>query len=143
MAHRVSEHKLIELKTAQQVLDAFTALRDWIKSVPQETPLPAMPGMCGDWLDDVEHALRDSIQSGVRRSAHFSPTDEVLRAGCAVDLPGKVEPSAFSDPSCRNLNSASLMQRAYALCPSDLPHTSKMRWIAEYYEINRPDNFSK
>jgi len=45
----------------QQTLDAYCALRDWIKAVPSDTVLPAMPGVDGDWLDEVEETIRAKL----------------------------------------------------------------------------------
>ena len=46
----------------QQALEAHKMLRDWIKAVPQEVALPAMPGIDGDWLDEVESNLRAALE---------------------------------------------------------------------------------
>ena len=48
-------------EAAQLALDAHIALREWINAVPQDTRLPSMPGIDGDWLDDVEHQLRQAL----------------------------------------------------------------------------------
>lgn len=45
------------MNTIVEALNAIQALREWVKAVPQDTPLPAMPGVDGDWLDAVEAAL--------------------------------------------------------------------------------------
>jgi hypothetical protein len=47
----------------QQALEAHQALREWISSVPSETVLPAMPGINGDWLDEVETSLRQLLEA--------------------------------------------------------------------------------
>lgn len=44
---------------------------------------------------------------------------------------------AYDDPIARNKSPASLMARAYALCPTDLPHLKKMEWMADFYGRNR------
>jgi hypothetical protein len=41
----------------KDALTAIRALREWVQAVPDDTPLPTMPGIDGDWLDDVEAAL--------------------------------------------------------------------------------------
>jgi hypothetical protein len=47
----------IDRKTAEEALEAHLMLREWIKAVPKEVVLPAMPGIDGDWLDEVEMNL--------------------------------------------------------------------------------------
>jgi hypothetical protein len=47
--------------TVQQALEAHRMLRNWIEAVPQEVVLPAMPGIDGDWLDEVEIKLRTAL----------------------------------------------------------------------------------
>jgi len=42
-------------------LEAHIALREWINSVPKDTPLPAMPGIDGDWLDEIEFKIREAL----------------------------------------------------------------------------------
>lgn len=42
-------------------LEANTALREWISAVPKDTPLPAMPGIDGDWLDEVDATIREAL----------------------------------------------------------------------------------
>lgn len=54
----------------QQALEAHIALREWIKAVPQDTPLPTMPGVDGDWLDEVEHKLRKALTQQVEPVRH-------------------------------------------------------------------------
>jgi hypothetical protein len=49
-------------QAAQQALEAHKMLRDWIKAVPQEVALPAMPGIDGDWLDEVESNLCAALE---------------------------------------------------------------------------------
>lgn len=34
-------------------LELSEALREWVKAIPQDTTLPAMPGIDGDWADDA------------------------------------------------------------------------------------------
>ena len=46
----------------EQALEAHQALRDWIHAVPQTVVLPAMPGVDGDWLDDVESTLHTALE---------------------------------------------------------------------------------
>jgi hypothetical protein len=48
-------------QAAQQALEAHRMLRNWIMAVPQEVVLPAMPGIDGDWLDEVESNLRAAL----------------------------------------------------------------------------------
>lgn len=45
----------------KMALEAHTALREWVNAVPKETPLPAMPGMDGDWLNAVEATIREAL----------------------------------------------------------------------------------
>lgn len=42
-------------------LEAHLALREWINAVPNDTPLPAMPGIDGDWLDEVASTIREAL----------------------------------------------------------------------------------
>jgi uncharacterized protein YeaC (DUF1315 family) len=49
--------------TLKQALDAHRMLSNWIKAVPQEVVLTAMPGIDGDWLDEVESNLRAETPS--------------------------------------------------------------------------------
>ena len=44
-------------KAMEQALQAHRAMQEWIKAVPDDVTLPAMPGTDGDWLDDVEGML--------------------------------------------------------------------------------------
>ncbi len=56
---------------------------------------------------------------------------------------GQPEPPQTPDTICEGKDSTDVMTRAHALCPSDLPHLEKMRWITEYYETNRPQEPEK
>lgn len=42
-------------------LEAHRALREWINAVPKDTPLPAMPGIDGDWLDEVDATICEAL----------------------------------------------------------------------------------
>jgi hypothetical protein len=43
----------------KDALTAIRALREWVQAVPDDAQLPAMPGIDGDWLDEVEAALAE------------------------------------------------------------------------------------
>jgi len=47
-----------------------------------------------------------------------------------------VKPS--KDACCNSPSHEDVMMRAHALCPSDMSQSVRMRWIADYYELNRP-----
>lgn len=47
----------------QEAALAIRSLREWVQAVPEDIALPAMPGMDGDWLDDVEDQLRKATQT--------------------------------------------------------------------------------
>lgn len=71
------------------LLRLATVQRDWIDAVPQDTPLPAMPGFDRDWADDVL-STATTLQSGRIRTlpevvaqfaqeiAHASEADQAL-----------------------------------------------------------------
>ena len=67
---------LDNFSVVRNALYAIRALREWIRAVPENTPLPAMPGIDSDWLDDFESALaRDAIKEdaiGAEREALIS-----------------------------------------------------------------------
>lgn len=48
---------LVDRQFLSDLLDAYEGLREWICAVPVETGLPAMPGIDGDFLDEVHHKL--------------------------------------------------------------------------------------
>jgi hypothetical protein len=53
-------------------------------------------------------------------------------------LAAKLEPVAYKDEMIySDATPQRVMERGYALCPSDLPHRSRMAWLADYYERNR------
>jgi len=91
-------------QAAQQALMAHTMLRDWIKAVPQEVVLPAMPGIDGDWLDEVESNLRAELEQpeqeplgwldGTDKLAEFMHRD--LKAD--HDKRGSATPREFTVP---------------------------------------------
>lgn len=60
-AHYIKEQSYAR-DTLKQALEAHRMLRNWIKAVPQEVVLPAMPGIDGDWLDEVERNLRAALE---------------------------------------------------------------------------------
>lgn len=47
--------------TLKLALEAHRALREWINAVPKDTPLPAMPGIDGDWLDEVDLKIQTAL----------------------------------------------------------------------------------
>lgn len=49
--------------------DAHVAMREWMLSVPSDVVLPTMPGIDGDWLDEVEYQLKKEIES----TPHVTP----------------------------------------------------------------------
>jgi hypothetical protein len=51
--------RLVNECLRKDALTAIRALREWIDAAPKDTPLPAMPGVDGDWLDGVETALAE------------------------------------------------------------------------------------
>ena len=81
-------------QAAQQALEAHRMLRNWIKAVPQEVVLPAMPGIDGDWLDEVERNL-----CSVLAQPEQEPVDGT-REGFerwAKSLPNYIDLSRFED----------------------------------------------
>ena len=60
----MADKKLVVVDEAmlRQVFDAFRGLREWVKAVPEDAPLPVMPGMEGDWLDEVEDSLAQALE---------------------------------------------------------------------------------
>jgi hypothetical protein len=65
----------------KDALTAIRALREWVQAVPDDTPLPAMPGIDGDWLDEVEAALAEPEQS------EPVVTDAMVHAALKVQSP--------------------------------------------------------
>lgn len=64
----------------EQALEAHLALRQWISAVPDETQLPAMPGMDGDWLNQVESSMREALAA---------PQEQFQQVGWAISYDGK------------------------------------------------------
>lgn len=60
-------------QAAQQALEAHLMLREWIKAVPKEVVLPAMPGIDGDWLDEVEMNLRAALAQAAPEEPNKAP----------------------------------------------------------------------
>lgn len=108
----------------------------------------------------IESALRGQVWEVPEgwKPAPVEPTDAMVQAAHHLDLsymPGQegadraaiyramlsaapTQPAqAYNDPIAKNKSPASLMARAYALCPTDLPHLKKMEWLADFYERNR------
>ena len=71
-------------EAAQLALDAHIALREWINAVPQDTQLPSMPGIDGDWLDDVEHQLRQAL---AEPEQPMPPFESKRKAAMAIYTP--------------------------------------------------------
>lgn len=75
--------RLVNECLRKDALTAIRALREWIDAVPKDTPLPAMPGIDGDWLDGVEVALADQTPpprlTVSERQRIFSLAGKVLR----------------------------------------------------------------
>lgn len=70
--------------TLKQALEAHRMLRNWIKAVPQEVVLPAIPGIDGDWLDEVERNLRAALEQP-------APAEPIKAPGMAVQaLAGEI-----------------------------------------------------
>lgn len=40
------------------------------------------------------------------------------------------------DKHCNGMDSGRVMQRAFALCPTDHPHQWRMKWMADYFTAN-------
>jgi hypothetical protein len=40
------------------------------------------------------------------------------------------------DPIAQSRDSAGIMARAFAMCPTDMAHPDRMRWMASYFETN-------
>lgn len=59
----------------KQCVDAIDALREWIAAVPADTPLPAMPGVDGDWLDSVHEKLRAELAKSEHEPAAWGQPD--------------------------------------------------------------------
>jgi hypothetical protein len=59
----------------KQLLDVAESLQRWAKAVPQETPLPAMPGLDGDYIAQVFDRARAMLSA----SPALAPTDEAWR----------------------------------------------------------------
>jgi hypothetical protein len=51
----------------KQVLEAFEAVWDWAKAVPQDTPLPAMPGYDGDAIAAAIALLRTALAAEMKQ----------------------------------------------------------------------------
>jgi hypothetical protein len=73
----------------------------------------------------------------------FNAMRAMLSAAPAQQAPVHGEPLGWVDPIAKGKSFASVMGRAYAMCPTDLPHLQKMEWVASYYELNRPQQASK
>lgn len=46
-------HDAVYRAALVNALAAHHAMREWIMAVPKDVQLPAMPGIDGDWLDEV------------------------------------------------------------------------------------------
>jgi len=74
----------------------------------------------------VQKANHDVTESLAERDA--------LRA--ELDALKGAEPVAYDDKGCTDMTPKSVMQRAFALCPTALPHMGRMAWIADYFMRN-------
>jgi hypothetical protein len=45
----------------RQARDLIRFQQEWIDAVPDEPPLPAMPGFDGDWADSVRDSINDLL----------------------------------------------------------------------------------
>jgi hypothetical protein len=45
----------------RQAWDLIRFQQEWIDAVPDEPPLPAMPGFDGDWADSVRDSINDLL----------------------------------------------------------------------------------
>lgn len=59
-------------KALKLALEANTALREWVNAVPINTPLPAMPGIDGDWLDSVDATIREALAEQPAQPATYT-----------------------------------------------------------------------
>ena len=46
----------------QDMLELLDCAFEWIDAVPDETPLPAMPGFDRDWADDLMTKVKDYLK---------------------------------------------------------------------------------
>lgn len=66
--------------------------------------------------------------------------DAVAYYGGVIDerVTGSSDSGSHQDAMAAGRDPAGVMLLAYSLCPTDLPHLDRMKWIADYYETNRP-----
>lgn len=99
----------------KQCVEVMDALREWIAAVPADIPLPAMPGVDGDWLDSVHEALKAELEkpepepygwtvSGICRIykgdyAEKATKDEAAR--CGVGYKAIPLYAAPTEPNCK------------------------------------------
>jgi hypothetical protein len=62
----------------KEAAEAIELLREWIAAVPKDVELPAMPGVDGDWLDDVQSRLKSSGKAEICVGKHILTDDIVL-----------------------------------------------------------------
>lgn len=75
----------------------------------------------------------------------FEMPDAVTYYGGVIDerVVGSQGGAAARDSVADRRDTAGVMMRAHALCPTDLSHPKRMKWIADYYETNRPREVSR
>lgn len=62
-------------------LFAIQALREWVHAVPDNTPLPAMPGIDSDWLDVHESNLSRAIKAPAPTSCTWTQSSDESMQG--------------------------------------------------------------
>jgi hypothetical protein len=62
-------------------LFAIQALREWVHAVPDDTPLPAMPGIDSDWLDELESSLVPVVKAPPPTTCSWTPSSDEAMPG--------------------------------------------------------------
>mgnify|MGYP000376116685 CR=1 FL=1 len=107
-----AERAQAQYDTKTQAAKAIRSLREWVQAVPQDTPLPAMPGIDGDWLDAVEAAL---AQEPAQPDRHAELKSWSLLAARALDDCHRVIETIVAESSTEEEKLNELDKRVYEL----------------------------
>jgi len=63
MSHPQSEHDKIK-SLLSELLEVTKGYKEYIDAIPDDVvaKLPAMPGICGEWADEVVHTAEQKIK---------------------------------------------------------------------------------
>jgi hypothetical protein len=94
---------------------------------------------------EILQLLLSGIEREVAQAAGRTEFKSIVKMRDALDgAVGVEQPDldrravAFDDPIIRSgATPQRVMERGFAFCPIDLPHRTRMAWLADYYERNR------